>query len=201
MSIEENWYLQSSHRGGGHFGRLEDGTVRARCGVEFAPQIGLFGGGAAVATLPMQDGQGCRACCDQLGVPVEAVEAPRPNHVRHDHQVPPGVMLVRRQPGATALSLVPTALPLALTPPPAPVPPPASPAAQQPPAPAAPPAAAKVIGKSWFRRSTNRADTHWVVTISRGTKTAACGATFQGRRAKAPTLDQICPTCNERRSR
>lgn len=188
----EAWYRESSHRGDTHQGRLEDGVVRARCGVEFAPQVGLFGGEAAAAMLLMQAGQACRACCAQAGVSVAEVEEPPPNHARRDHG--PIGRWVRRVPGATALPPAPAAL---LAPPPAP-------AAVLPPVPAAPPAAGKeatLTGKWWFQRSAEPGDTHWVITISRGTKTAACGASFQGKRARYPTLAQICSTCDAQRPR
>lgn len=172
----EDWYLESIRRGGTHYGRLENGTVHAVCGVEFTPQADLFlGSGVAVAVLPMQSGQGCSDCIAhyiaQLQVPVGDVEARST-----------GGTWVRRQPGAT---IQPAAPPVVVT--------------------AAPPAveevtaAPMVSGDSWFRRSTKPGDTHWVTTVVRSRKIAACGATFGGKQVKNPTPTQICSTCDKLR--
>lgn len=175
---DEDWYLESIRRGGTHFGRLEDGAVHARCGVKFTPQADLFGGGGvAVAMLPIQAEQACPDCCAQLGVRVEEVEAPRPNHARRD--LGPLGTWVRRTPSPTDPPSAPAALPPVATPPPAPSP-----------------------GKSWwFQRSANPGDTHWVISTNRGTKIAACGLSFQGKRVKNSTPTQTCLACEAKRPR
>ena len=116
---DEDWYLASASREGTHFGRLEQGAVHARCGREFAPQTGLFGGsGVAVAVLPMQAQQACRQCCAQLGIVVgdrHDIEAPAPNRVRRDQLRAVGVW-VKREPGATVLPPAPEPPPVPVAP-------------------------------------------------------------------------------------
>lgn len=188
--VSEDWYLDSCWREGTHYGRFDNGTVTARCGLEFTPEQGLFGtGDAAIAVVPMQSQQACRKCCAEVGVRVEDVEQPPPNQGRRRDPLSLGTW-VRREPGTTALPPPVPAAPITPSPEPA-----TTPAPDQQPPPGDGETDAKPRSR-WFQKSTKPGDTHWVITMGRGTKVAVCGESFQGKRVKSPASAQICPRCH-----